>query len=132
MIDLIQSFVLIEMTPKQILEQRSIAAVLSGTTWRTVEEVGAQEWLQAMSVFAIEHEGRRLVPFYAFDPSGEPYSVLAQVIDILAGYKPFRLASWFESTSSMLGGRRPRELLASDPQAVIAAARFHTEGPLHG
>ena len=29
------------------------------------------------------------------------------------------LATWFESTNSFLGGKRPRELLLSDPASVI-------------
>jgi hypothetical protein len=31
-------------------------------------------------------------------------------------------AAFFESTSSYLGGRRPRELLVSDPKNVMAKA----------
>jgi hypothetical protein len=58
--------------------------------------------------------------------------VVAQVMQVLTGYSPYRLASWFESTQGALGGRRPRELLDSDPAAVLAAARRHADGPLHG
>jgi hypothetical protein len=50
----------------------------------------------------------------------------------VAGYQPFRIASWFESTNSMLRGKRPREVLASDPAVVVAAAKDHIVGAVHG
>jgi len=115
---------------RHLLELRTINAVLTGTTWLVADRYGA--FLQAGRVFAIERDGRKLAPAYAFNADGEPYAALAAVLSILNGYAPFRLAAWFESTSSTLSGRRPRELLASDPQAVIAAARSHAVGPQHG
>ncbi|MCV2350807.1 hypothetical protein [Paucibacter sp. Y2R2-4] len=120
------------MNPRQVLEQRTVAAVLSGTTWRRVEDAGANRWLNEMHVFAIEQEGQRRLPAYVFDPHGEPYAALAEVIGILAGYRPFQLASWFESISATIGGRRPREILASNPEVVIAAAQSHAAGPQQG
>ncbi len=42
---------------------------------------------------------------------------------VLAGYDPELLAAWFDSTSRFLGGKRPRELLTTEPAKVIAAAR---------
>jgi hypothetical protein len=47
-------------------------------------------------------------------------------------YPSLRLAAWFESTNSMLGGRRPREVIGDDPKLVIEAARDHLIGPVHG
>lgn len=127
------------------LEQRAIEAVLQGTAWLSALEAGRRHnpeavnphaavsrWQQAGRVFAIERAGQRLYPAYIFDELGQPQPALEEVLRVLAGYTPFRVASWFESTSSALGGRRPRELLASDPAAVVAAARDHVLGPLHG
>ncbi len=127
------------------LEQRAVEAVLQGTPWLTAQQVGlrhnpdaanphaaASRWQQAGRLFAIERAGKRLYPGYAFDEFGQPLPALPAVLQILAGLTPFRLAAWFESTHSMLGGRRPRECLATEPAAVIAAAREQVAGPVHG
>lgn len=127
------------------LQKRTVDAVLSGASWATSKEVGtradanaankhalASRLLKDGRVFAIERAGHKEFPDYAFDPLGNPVPAMREVLGILAGYSPFRLASWFESRSSRLGGRRPREILATDPQAVIAAARAHMLGPVHG
>lgn len=129
----------------QRLRQRTVDAVLQGTTWLTSREVGARarpdaankhspasRWLDQGRIFAIEHSGQKVFPDYAFDPLGQPIPQVREVLTILHGYPPFRLASWFESSSSRLGGRKPRELLADDPGAVIAAARAHIAGAMHG
>lgn len=127
------------------LQERAVNAVLNGTVWLTSTEVGtraspdarnkhalASRLLKEGRVFAIERAGHKEFPAYAFDSLGNPIPALRKVLGILEGYSPFRLASWFESTSSRLGGCRPRELLETDPDAVIAAARAQVEGPLHG
>lgn len=127
------------------LQKRTVDAVLNGASWVTSKEVGtradsnaankhalASRLLKERRVFAIERAGRKEFPDYAFDPLGNPIPAMREVLGILAGYSSFRLASWFESKSSRLGGRRPREVLVTDPQAVIAAARGHMLGPVHG
>jgi len=127
------------------LEQRAIEAVLQGTTWLTAQQVGrrhnpdaanphaaASRWQQAGKVFAIERAGQRLYPSYVFDELGQPLPAVQEILRVLDGYTPFRIAAWFESTSSMLDGQRPRELLATHPAAVIVAAREHVTGPVHG
>lgn len=127
------------------LQKRTVDAVLNGASWATSKEVGtradanaankhalASRLLKDGRVFAIERAGHKEFPDYAFDPLGNPVPAMREVLGILTGYSPFRLASWFESRSSRLGGRRPREVLATDPEAVIAAARAHLLGPVHG
>ncbi|MGF7000476.1 hypothetical protein [Paraburkholderia sp. GAS32] len=127
------------------LERKAIEAVLSGTEWLTAQEVGkrqnpdatnqhamASRWRKEGKVFYIEHKGLSLYPKYVFDEFGNPIPEVAEVLRVFEGYRSFRIASWFESTSSMLNGRRPREVLASDPRAVLSAARDHVLGPVHG
>ena len=127
------------------LQARTVQAVLSGTAWHPAKAVGARadpnagnlhalasRLLKERRVFAIERAGVKEYPDYAFDPLGNPIPAMRDVLGALTGYSPFRLASWFESTNAHLGGRRPREVLGTDPQAVIAAARAHAEGPMHG
>lgn len=135
---------LIDPVPER-LQQRAVSAVLNGTVWLTPTVVGARvdpkaankhalasRLLKEGRVFAIERGGHNEFPSYAFDSQGNPIPAMREVLGILAGYSPFRLTSWFESTSSQLGGRRPREVLATDPESVIAAARAHLTGPVHG
>lgn len=127
------------------LQQRAVDAVLNGTVWLTSTEVGTRvdpkaankhaltsRLLKEGRVFAIERGGHNQFPSYAFDSQGNPIPAMREVLGILAGYSPFRIASWFESTSSQLGGQRPREVLATVPEAVIAAARAHLTGPVQG
>ena len=60
-------------------------------------------------------------------------SFMADVIGILAGHKDgWGMAYWFQSVNGFLGGKRPQDLLATDPDRVIAAARDEVQGVLHG
>jgi hypothetical protein len=127
------------------LEQRAIAAIFAGTEWLTADQVGrlrdpdaknphgtANRWRSEGKVFALTKGGVLYYPRYAFDEVLDPYPAVAEVLSALAGYSPYRVASWFESTNSHLGGARPRERLARDPLAVIATALEHVAGPAHG
>ena len=127
------------------LEQRGIEMVLAGTEWLTGDEIGvrhnpdtknkhaaASRWLAERKIFAIERAGQRLYPRYAFDALYNPLPGVASVIRELAQFSPFRMAGWFESTNGYLGGSRPRELIADEPDRVIAAAKDHRDGPMHG
>lgn len=127
------------------LEKRGIERVLQGVEWSTVAEIGARRapgtanphgtisrWRHAGAVFGIDHGGRKIYPAYVFDGSLQPLPAVRKVLEILEGYEPFRIAAWFESTNAFLGGRRPREVIGTDPDAVVAAARAHRVGPVHG
>lgn len=129
----------------QRLKQRAADAILNGTSWLTSREVGlradpaaanphsiASRWLSQGRVFAIEYRGQKVFPDYAFDLLGQPIAELREVLKILESHSALRVASWFESSSSRLDGRKPREWLASQPGIVIDAARAHLAGPLHG
>jgi hypothetical protein len=127
------------------LEAKAVKAVLNGTTWLTAQRVGERQnpdatnqhavtsrWKREGKIFSIERAGQALYPNYAFDELGNPIPEVAQILEIFSGYRPFRIASWFESTNSMLRGKRPREVLATNPQAVIDAAKDHVVGAVHG
>jgi hypothetical protein len=127
------------------LEAKAVQAVLNGTTWLTAQRVGERQnpdatnqhavtsrWKREGKIFSIERAGQTLYPKYAFDELGNPIPEVAQILEIFKGYRPFRIASWFESTNSMLRGKRPREVLATNPQAVIEAAKDHVVGAVHG
>ncbi|CAB3740989.1 hypothetical protein LMG22037_06440 [Paraburkholderia phenoliruptrix] len=127
------------------MEARSVAALLDGTTWLTALAVGEQDnpddplpsggvidWGREGKIFSVDLAGRTLFPGYIFDELGNPIPEVAEILKIFYDYTPIRIASWFESTNSMLHGKRPRELLATDPAAVVEAARAHAEGSIHG
>ncbi|SAL51219.1 hypothetical protein AWB72_05413 [Caballeronia concitans] len=127
------------------MEKRVVDAVLNNTKWLTAEMIGRRDdsnassvldatrrWKKAGKIFSIERAGQTLYPLYVFDELGNPIPEVAKVLKIFKGYRPFRVASWFESTNALLRGKRPRELLGSDPAAVVEAARDHVVGPVHG
>jgi len=127
------------------LEQRAIAAIFSGTEWLTAEQLGrsrapdarnphaaANRWRNDGKLFAISKGGTQYFARYAFDEAYDPLPVIAEVIEVMPGLSAYRLASWFESTNSYLGGRRPRDCLRDDPTAVVAAAREHMRVAAHG
>lgn len=127
------------------LKRRAIERIMSGTAWLTAKEVGVRiagdiknphstpnRLLSANRIFAIERRGTREFPAYQFDELGMPIPAVRQILEVFDGLSALQIASWFESTSSMLGGKRPRELLAAKPDAVIQAAKAHMEGPVHG
>jgi hypothetical protein len=119
---------------KEKLQRRGVEAVLVGATWLKTEELHPQisHWHQDGKVFAIEHDGVPYYPNYIFDRMGKPIPEVQELLTIFKGYTPIQVASWFESTSSTLGAKRPREIIESNPQAVVMAAKAHVRGALHG
>jgi hypothetical protein len=127
------------------LERRAMDSIFKSTIWMsvaTVEEKRAKhvpntddsvsQLIKSGRVFVVERDGATLCPAYAVDAQGNPVQAVAEIIRVFDGYRPIRIAAWFESTNSLLHGRRPRELLVSDPAAVVAAAKDHVVGPTHG
>ena len=127
------------------MRKATVDRVLNSTVWLTSREVGelsgqpaknvhaaANRLLQQGRVFAIKRRGQFEFPRYAFDELGEPAQGLAEILKAFDGYTPMRIASWFESTNSLLDGRRPREVLVESPNAVLQAAKAHRAGTLHG
>lgn len=58
---------------------------------------------------------------------------MAKVIEILAKNKDsWGMAYWFRSDNSFLGGKRPQDLLASEPERVIEAAMDEVQEISHG
>lgn len=127
------------------LEQRAIAALFAGTEWLTAEQIGrlrdpaarnphasANRWRAERKVFALTKGGVLYYPRYAFDEGLDPLPAVAAVMAVFEGRSPYRLAAWFESTNGALGGRRPRECVAAEPEAVQRAARRDAGSPLHG
>jgi hypothetical protein len=126
-------------------ERRAMGAIFGNTTWMSVamvEEkramhvsntnVPVSQLIKSGRIFVVERDGATLCPAYAVDAQGNPIPAIAEIVEVFEGYRPIRIAAWFESTNSLLHGKRPRELLVWDPAAVVAAAKDHVIGPTHG
>lgn len=130
---------------KEAMRRSAVEAVLGNSEWLTATQVShltnpfaknphaiASRLLSSHRVFALERRGVKIFPRYLFDAAGSPIPVAKKVLARLEGYSPFRIAAWFESTSSALNGRRPREVLETNAKEVIAAAEEHVHGALYG
>ncbi len=118
------------------LEAQALRAIRQSTEWLTAAEVGdladlgpanpiatVGRWKQQGRIFALRQGGKDHYPRYALGPDFHPLPVVKEILAVLTGYDPELLAGWFDSTSRLLGGKRPRELVASEPAKVLAAAR---------
>jgi hypothetical protein len=88
------------------------------------------KWKKDGAIFAIHHKGTDYYPLYALNPDDNyrPYKALAGIVKIFGDRKTgWGLAYWFEGVNSFLDDRKPKDLLATDPKSVIAAARDEAE-----
>lgn len=90
----------------------------------------ADNWRKRRQVFAVAHPDRKardrdVYPAFQFDEGGRPLKVVQAVLDAFDGRKtPWKLALWFTSNNGALpDSARPVDLLRSQPEAVVAAAR---------
>lgn len=93
------------------------------------------KWKKDGLIFAVRHQGIDYFPGYALDPNAgyRPLKPLAAVLKIFGESKDdWGRAYWFASDNSFLGGRRPQDLLAEQPERVIAAAEDERQGVTHG
>lgn len=77
-------------------------------------------------LFAITHRGVDLYPA-AQIVDGEPSPAMPAILDAFSGDSPWALALWLDAPSGWLGGSRPLDLLATEPDRVVEAARKATE-----
>ena len=93
------------------------------------------KWKREGAIFAIEHNGADYFPLYGLNPekSYKPYPVLAEILDVFHDERDgWGIAFWFAGLNSFLDDQRPQDLLAGEPELVIAAARDEMEGLKHG
>ena len=80
-------------------------------------------WLLKKRIFAIKFGGKRLFPKFEFR-SGEPIPVVADVIEEFGtASSGWDLAYFFVTPNPNFGGRRPMDLLTTDPGRVVSLAR---------
>ncbi|HEY4593143.1 MAG TPA: hypothetical protein VIJ61_12090, partial [Thermoanaerobaculia bacterium] len=84
----------------------------------------ANRWRQEGRIFSVPHQGGTYYPAFQFDEEGQPYEVVAEVVKSV-GMKltDWGLALWFTGRYGSLGDRRPVDLLATEPERVVAAAK---------
>lgn len=93
------------------------------------------KWKRQGQIFAIRHHGIDYFPGYGLDPQTgyRPLKALARVIQAFGETKDgWGLAYWFASANSFLGGKRPQDVLGTQPERVIAAAEDEREAVAHG
>ena len=107
------------LTSKQVAEH-------AGSTAENKAAMAAS-WKQQGRIFSVTYRGKQLFPGFQFGPEGRPHPVIADVLRILGGEHEWQLALWFASRSGLLGGRRPVDLIESEPEAVVQAAQREAE-----
>ncbi|WP_035357165.1 hypothetical protein [Edaphobacter aggregans] len=93
------------------------------------------KWKRDGTIFAIHHKGTDYFPIYALNPDENyrPYKAVADILRVFGDTKDsWGLAFWFAGLNSFLNDQRPQDLLAADPERVIAAAKDEVEGVQHG
>lgn len=74
-------------------------------------------------LFSVREGRNYLYPRFQFTQDAAPLDAIADVLKVVPeDARGWPLLSWFEAPSTLLGGRKPREVLAKDPAAVRAAA----------
>lgn len=93
------------------------------------------QWEADHRIFSIDHDGCRSFPVYAFPSQGgaSPIPGLRDVLSVLCPMKDgWGVSFWFISPNGWLGGKRPRDLLSTEPNRVISAAHEEASGVMHG
>ncbi|EOI7396472.1 integrase [Yersinia enterocolitica] len=122
------------------------ARILADSVWLTARELsekasfkntnpsaGPNRWKSAGRIFALQLNGKDKYPEYALDKGFRPIPVVKQVISLLGEKKtPWGLAIWFGSENSWLGGKKPKDVLATMPKQVLLAVQAEAEGGAHG
>lgn len=96
---------------------------------------GAPERYLDGAIFSINYEVVEYFPRFAIE--ARTLAIAAQgtqrVIAVLATrMNGWGMALWFESSNSYLAGKLPKDVLSSDPDAVVKAALDEIGGSSHG
>lgn len=82
----------------------------------------ASRWKREGRIFSVRHHGQDYFPAFQLDAEHRPRAVIGRVLEALGGAEGWETALWFVAANGYLGGRRPVDLLESDPDAVVRAA----------
>jgi len=109
----------------------SQVAELSGSEAKNRSAL-AGRWRREGRLVAVEHQGTVYYPAFQFDEDGKPRPIVESVLDHLADphVTSWQQALWFTTANGWLDARRPVDLLESEPEAVVAAARETLREPV--
>jgi len=83
----------------------------------------ANRWKQEGKIFSVPHQGSVYYPAFQLDEEGKPHPAVAGILKALSKkLSDWGMALWFAGAYGWLGGRRPVDLLATEPGLVIEAA----------
>jgi hypothetical protein len=96
--------------------------------------VQPNKWKRNREIFAIQHGREDYVPLYGLDPGDHrPRKEMAEILKVFGDAKDgWGLAFWFAGLNSFLDDERPQDVLATDPERVIAAAKDEMAEFEHG
>src|SRR5664279_6531996 len=96
--------------------------------------VQPNKWKRNREIFAIQHGREDYLPLYGLDPRDHrPRKEMAEILKIFGDAKEgWGLAFWFAGLNSFLDDKRPQDVLATDPEQVIAAAKDEMAELQHG
>jgi hypothetical protein len=96
--------------------------------------VQPNKWKRNRDIFAIQHGRDDYFPLYALNPDDHrPRKQMAEILRVFGDAKDgWGLAFWFAALNSFLDDERPQDVLALDPDRVIAAAKDEVAGVQHG
>lgn len=130
------------------MEARARRAVMESGDWLTVDEIlqlpgvsprsgcaQPDQWKQQGKIFTINDHGTEYYPAFGLEKEAgyQPYRVMSKIIDVFKDDKGgWGMAVWFQSVNSYLGGLKPQDLIATDPDLVIEAALDEVQGVMHG
>lgn len=91
------------------------------------------QWAESGDIFVVEHNGIDFYPLYGLyaDPPPRPLPAMKGIIQALQ-MDAWHIAIWFMAGCGMLGSRRPQDVIALDPEAVLTAAIDEGQGITHG
>jgi len=89
----------------------------------------ANRWKQEGRIFSVSHQGTAFYPAFQFNDEGQPLPVIASILSTVGRQSGgWELALWFIAGNGWLGGRRPVDLLRTEPEIVAQAAEREAEG----
>ncbi len=135
-----------------VREARMIASarqsVIESTQWLTAEQLSTlagfsltnpsaqpNKWKAKRMIFAINIKGTDYFPVYALDPdkNHRPLKILTNILEVFSNKKDgWGAAYWFAGMNGFLDGKRPQDILYSNPEGVLAAAKNEVTGINHG
>lgn len=95
--------------------------------------VQPNKWKRNREIFAIQYGREDYLPVYGLTSDHRPRKEMAKILKIFGEAKDgWGLAFWFAALNSFLDDERPQDVLASDPESVIAAAKDEVAELQHG